>query len=135
MMLGEIVLNVRGAKERMRSMVKTDVPLAARMIHDLVVKAKGARLQPALPSLATQPPAIYLLGQDGVQNGPCEMAQVQQRLAAGEVQADIYSDWRMIVPLVKATLGERVEVVEGDGSLWGAHGLRLVTDDDPQVHP
>ena len=52
-----------------------------------------------------------------------------------DTEVFLYGDWRMIKPIVAATLGERVEVVEGDGSLWGAHHVRAVTDDDPQVYP
>ncbi|MBE7159024.1 MAG: hypothetical protein INR62_11430 [Rhodospirillales bacterium] len=52
-----------------------------------------------------------------------------------DTEVFLYGDWRMIATLVKTTLGERVEVVEGDESLWGAHNLRLVTDDYPQGSP
>lgn len=37
---GEIVLNVRGAKERMRSMVREDVPKAAQLIREQIAAHK-----------------------------------------------------------------------------------------------
>lgn len=40
LLLGEIVLNVRGAKERFRSMVKKDVPKAIELIREQISKSK-----------------------------------------------------------------------------------------------
>ncbi|MFC1835467.1 PH domain-containing protein [Thermodesulfobacteriota bacterium] len=43
LLTGEIVLNIRGAKERASAMVKEDVPIAAKMIRDVIQKAKAAK--------------------------------------------------------------------------------------------
>lgn len=43
LLLGEIVLNVHGAKERMRSMVKDDVPKAAQLIRDQIMAHRRAQ--------------------------------------------------------------------------------------------
>ncbi len=53
-LLGEIVLNVRGAKERFKSMVRQDVPIAARMIREKVDKHRQTKSQPIGP-LVTEP--------------------------------------------------------------------------------
>ncbi len=50
LLLGEIVLNVRGAKERFTSMVKKDVPVAVKMIREQVDKSRQARN----PSVVTE---------------------------------------------------------------------------------
>lgn len=42
----------------------------------------------------------------------------------GDTQAYLNGDWRMISHLVEAFEGERVEVVEAEGSGYGAHGIR-----------
>ena len=108
LLTGEIVLNVRGAKERMRSMVKTDVPVAARMIRDLVGHAKGRRSQTVIPPPAAQPQAIYLLGDNGTEDGPYDIAQVRQKLAAGEVKAGTLvwheglSEWLPLSQVIRA---------------------------------
>ena len=39
-------------------------------------------------------------------------------------QAYLYGDWRMVANIVEAFEGERVEVVETEGSTYGAHGIR-----------
>jgi hypothetical protein len=39
-------------------------------------------------------------------------------------QAFLYGDWRMVADIVEAFEGERVEVVEEEGSSYGAHGIR-----------
>ena len=39
-------------------------------------------------------------------------------------QVYLYGDWRMVADLVEAFAGERVEVVEAEGSAYGAHGIR-----------
>ena len=41
-------------------------------------------------------------------------------------QAYLYGDWRMVADLVEAFAGERVEVVEAEGSSYGAHAIRPV---------
>lgn len=40
-----------------------------------------------------------------------------------EEQAYLYGDWRMVADLVAAFAGEPVEVVEGEGSSYGAHDI------------
>ena len=40
-----------------------------------------------------------------------------------EEQAYIYGDRRMVADLVAALAGEPVEVVEGEGSAYGAHDI------------
>lgn len=47
-LLGEIVLNVRGAKERFTSMVKKDVPVAVKMIREQVDKHRRVPNQPVV---------------------------------------------------------------------------------------
>ena len=39
-------------------------------------------------------------------------------------QVYLYGDWRMVADLVEAFAGERVEVVEAEGSAYGAHSIR-----------
>ena len=39
-------------------------------------------------------------------------------------QAHLFGDWRMVGDLVEAFKGWRVEVVEGEGSAFGAHDIR-----------
>jgi len=46
LLLGEIVLNVRGAKERFRSMVKKDVPKAIGLIREQISKNKSRMTAP-----------------------------------------------------------------------------------------
>ena len=41
-------------------------------------------------------------------------------------QAYLSGDWRMVADLVEAFGGQRVEVVEGEGSPYGAHDIRQV---------
>lgn len=43
---------------------------------------------------------------------------------AEDEQAYLYGDWRMIAELVDAFVDEHVEVVETEGSAYGAHGIR-----------
>ena len=43
---------------------------------------------------------------------------------AEDEQAYLYGDWRMVADLVDAFVGEHVEVVEAEGSAFGAHGIR-----------
>ena len=43
---------------------------------------------------------------------------------AKEEQVYLYGDWRMIAELVDAFVGERVGVVETEGSAYGAHNIR-----------
>lgn len=43
---------------------------------------------------------------------------------AEEEQAYLYGEWRMVTDLVDAFLGEHVEIVETEGSFYGAHGIR-----------
>ena len=38
-------------------------------------------------------------------------------------QAFLHGDWRMVAEIADAFEGERVEVVEGEGSPWGAHAI------------
>ena len=38
-------------------------------------------------------------------------------------QAHLWGDARMVEAIVDALLGERVEVVEAEGSVYGAHGI------------
>lgn len=46
-------------------------------------------------------------------------------LQVGEDElAHLYGDWRMVADLVEAFAGERVEIVETEGSAYGAHGIR-----------
>jgi hypothetical protein len=49
LLLGEVVLNVRGAKERFTSMVKKDAPIAAKMIREQVDKHRQTKNQPIAP--------------------------------------------------------------------------------------
>jgi ribosomal protein L31E len=49
LLVGEIVLNVRGAKERFTSMVKKDAPVAAKMIREQVDKHRQTKNQPIVP--------------------------------------------------------------------------------------
>ena len=51
------------------------------------------------------------------------IAALVLQVAEGE-QAYLYGDWRMVADLVEAFEGDRVEVVEAEGSAYGAHGLR-----------
>lgn len=46
-MLGEIVLNVRGVKERLSNMVKTDVPKAAEHIRNMVARFQALTYPPS----------------------------------------------------------------------------------------
>lgn len=39
-------------------------------------------------------------------------------------QVYLYGEWRMVADLVEAFAGERVEIVEAEGSAYGAHGIR-----------
>ncbi len=41
-----------------------------------------------------------------------------------ETQAHLYGDWRMVNDLVETFEGGQVEVVEAEGSGYGAHGIR-----------
>ena len=43
-----------------------------------------------------------------------------------EEQAYLIGDWRMVADLVEAFGGERVEIIEGEGSSWSAHDVRQV---------
>jgi len=43
LLLGEIVLNVRGTKERFRSMVKKDVPKAIQLIREQISKSRAKK--------------------------------------------------------------------------------------------
>ena len=110
LLLGEIVSNVRGAKERMQSMVKPDVPIAARLIRDLVAKAKIGRTPPAsvpTPAPLPTPQAIYILREDGAQDGPFDAAQVQQKVFTGEANPDTYvwheglAEWQPLSQVVR----------------------------------
>lgn len=54
LLLGEIVINVRGAKERMRSMVRKDVPIAAKMIRDQIAKQHNQKNKQTPESIPEQ---------------------------------------------------------------------------------
>ena len=104
LLLGEIILNVRGAKDRMTGMHKADVPVAARLIRDLIVTAKGGGMS---PGTASAPQTIYLLRDDGGQDGPFHAAQVQQKLYAGAVTLDTLAwhegltEWQPLSQIVR----------------------------------
>ena len=38
-------------------------------------------------------------------------------------QASLYGDWRVIRDLAEAFQGQRIEVVAGEGSTYGVHGI------------
>ena len=82
LLLGGIVLNVRGAKQQVRAMWNADVPVAARLVRDLIVQAKTAKTS---SDGVSAPRAIYLLRDGGEQDGPFDSPQVQQKLHAGEI--------------------------------------------------
>ena len=44
-------------------------------------------------------------------------------------QAYLHGDWRMAAEIAAAFEGERVEVVEGESSPWGAHAIRSLNAD------
>ena len=44
-------------------------------------------------------------------------------------RAYLCGDWRMVAYLVDAFQGERVEIVEDEGSVYGAHGVRPMESD------
>ena len=46
LLLGEIVLNIRGTKERLRSMVRADVPIAAKLIRNQRTRTREPRAVP-----------------------------------------------------------------------------------------
>lgn len=52
---------------------------------------------------------------------------------SAEEQAYLFGDWRMVADLVEAFGGQRVEVVEGEGSPYGAHDIRPVEPTASQV--
>ena len=39
-------------------------------------------------------------------------------------QAYLHGDWRMVADIAVAFEGERVAVIEGEGSAYGAHAIR-----------
>ena len=55
-------------------------------------------------------------------------------LVGEDEQAYLYGDWRMVAGLAAAFAGEPVEVVEGEGSAYGAHDIRPL-DFDPSSRP
>lgn len=68
-LLGEIVLNIQGSKERMRSMVKTDVPIAAKMIREQIQQSRNKRDAPvhtAQESIPDQIRKLASLRDDGI---------------------------------------------------------------------
>ena len=72
------------------------------------------------------------IGDTGTVSGSMEHGSITMLIIQIAVDAEvfIYGDWRMITPIVEATLGERVEVVEGEGSAWGAHAIRPVENNN-----
>lgn len=53
-LLGELVINIRGTKERMRSMVKSDVPIACKMIREQILKNKNKSSEKGMESITEQ---------------------------------------------------------------------------------
>ena len=45
------------------------------------------------------------------------------QLNEGE-QAFLHGDWRMVAEIADTLAGERIEVIKGEGSSYGAHDLR-----------
>lgn len=58
MLMGEIVLNVRGAKERFRNMVTSQVPIAERMIQQRISSNRGHGAKPT-PATELSPSQIF----------------------------------------------------------------------------
>ena len=44
-------------------------------------------------------------------------------------QAYLHGDWRMVAEITVTFEGERVEVIEDQGSPWGAHAIRSLDAD------
>ena len=61
-----------------------------------------------------------LLGQES-QGG---MATLTIQIGEGQL-AYLHGDWRTVADLVEALQGERVEIVEAEGSVYGAYAVRL----------
>ena len=47
------------------------------------------------------------------------------QIGEGE-QAYLHGDWRMVADTAEAFEGERVAVIEDEGSAYGAHAIRLL---------
>lgn len=77
LLLGDITFNIHGTRERFRDMVKTDVPIAAKMILDNITKSKNNQKQ-----VRTDEDPILIL---------------KKRLAKGEINKNEYDELMKIL--------------------------------------
>ena len=102
LIFGEIVLNIRGAKERLKEMVKDDVPKAAQMIRERVLAAN----EPALNLSPESQSLWYYADAANEPVGPLPMDVLQRLAGVGVISPETHvlekggTEWKKFASIV-----------------------------------